>query len=224
MLANIEFQLPHLNKDLSNWVIYKHRVATVIRSYGLGRHLEGNVRLPKQVIESDGEFYLRGNSTALTDDEYDKHMNEQDAYDAKEAQVREIIYQTIPLSLYVSVKGKATAHDTWKELCSIMERASFTRTEGLKTRMMKLRTPEHGDVRETLAQLQLLYEEVTGMGGTISEQFYISSIRRACGKSYRDLFKSLAIRSQVTDTPLTSKYLIEAVRQEALELDAEKEL
>ncbi|KAJ3774652.1 hypothetical protein FB446DRAFT_461739 [Lentinula raphanica] len=86
MLANIEFQLPHLNKDLSNWVIYKHRVATVIRSYGLGRHLEGNVRLPKQVIESDGEFYLRGSSTALTDDEYDKHMNEQDAYDAKEAQ------------------------------------------------------------------------------------------------------------------------------------------
>ncbi|KAJ3755753.1 hypothetical protein EV360DRAFT_26913, partial [Lentinula raphanica] len=111
------FQLPHLNKGLSNWVIYKHRVATVIRSYGLGRHLEGNARLPKQVTERDGEFYLAGSSLSLTNDEYDKHMNEQDVYDAKEAQVREIIYQTIPLSLYVRVKDKATAHDTWKELC-----------------------------------------------------------------------------------------------------------
>ncbi|KAJ3755283.1 hypothetical protein EV360DRAFT_28376, partial [Lentinula raphanica] len=115
------FQLPHLNNDLSNWVIYKHRVVTVIGAHGLARHLEGNARLLKQVTERDGEFYLAGSSTVITEDEYDKRTVEQGLYDLKEAQIREIIYETIPLSLYVRVKGKATAHDTWKELYSIME-------------------------------------------------------------------------------------------------------
>ncbi|KAJ3970229.1 hypothetical protein EV361DRAFT_917019 [Lentinula raphanica] len=219
----LQFQLPYLNNDLSNWVIYKHRVATVIGAHGLARHLEGNARLPMQVTERDGKFYLVGSSTALTDDEYDKRMNEQDAYDMKEAQLREIIYQTIPLSLYVHVKGKATAHDTWKELCSIMEYPSSSKIATLETRMMNLRTPENGDVRETLAQLQLWHEEHAGMGVTLPEKAYMNYVRQACGTSYGEFFRSLTIRTIVTNTPLTSKSLIDAVRREAVDRDAEKE-
>ncbi|KAE9394805.1 hypothetical protein BT96DRAFT_827220, partial [Gymnopus androsaceus JB14] len=223
MSTNIKHHVPPLKEDLSNWVTYKKRVTVAVTSHGLGRHLKGTVRTPKKVTEIDGDFYLTGNATPLKDDEYDKLMEALDKYETKEAQLCDILFQTIPTSLFLRIKDEATAYHVWKELCSIVEDKSPISVDSLHNKMMNLRTPEEGDIRETLTQLQVWYEELAGMGYKVPEDSYMTYIRQSCGAPYRDLFKSLSNTSEFTGIPLTSRYLIDKARQAATERDVERE-
>lgn len=223
MTTNLKHHVPPLQEDLSNWITYKKRATTAITSHGLGRHLSGTVRTPKSVTEISGDYYVTGNPNPLTDDEYDKLMEAKDKYDTKEAQLCDILYQTIPNSLFLRIKDEQTANDVWKKMCSIIEDKSPISIDSLHNKMMNLRTPESGDIRETLTQLQVWYEELAGMSYVVPEDSYMTYIRQSCGAPYRDLFKSLAMTSELTGAPLSSQYLIDKARQAAIEREVEKE-
>lgn len=223
MTTNLKHHVPPLQEDLSNWITYKKRATTAITSHGFGRHLSGTVRTPKRVTEISGDYYVTGNPNPLTDDEYDKLMEAKDKYDMKEAQLCDILYQTIPNSLFLRIKDEQTANDVWKKMCSIIEDKSPISIDSLHNKMMNLRTPESGDIRETLTQLQVWYEELAGMSYVVPEDSYMTYICQSCGAPYCDLFKSLAMTSKLTGAPLSSQYLIDKARQAAIEREVEKE-
>ncbi|KAJ4476475.1 hypothetical protein C8J55DRAFT_408103, partial [Lentinula edodes] len=156
-------KVPILKEDLSNWVIYKQRVQTEV----------------VRVTEISGHFYLTGSATPLTDDEYEKCMEARDEYEAKEAQLCKILYETIPISLFLRIREEVTAHDTWKQLCSVIEDRPPISANTLHHRMMSLRTPEEGDIQETLTQLQMWYDELAGMGHRVSDDSFMTYIRQS---------------------------------------------
>ncbi|KAJ3742749.1 hypothetical protein EV360DRAFT_24062, partial [Lentinula raphanica] len=173
-----------LSEDLSNWVTYKQRTIGIVTSYGLRLHLDGIIEAPKTVNTHEGKRYLGDSTTPLSDDEYKKAMEEWNTFNTKEYQLRELINGSIPMSLYLRIKDKSTAFETWKELCSIMEKKSSMSVDNLQNQMAALRTPPGGDVRQTLSQLQLWYKELAGMGHTLAEDSYLNYIRKACGVTH----------------------------------------
>jgi hypothetical protein len=63
---------------------------------GLKKHVLGVVRQLAKLEERTGEhFKLPGGTTLLTDNELEKHEEDEDSYEKKQAAVREVIYWTI---------------------------------------------------------------------------------------------------------------------------------
>ena len=62
-----------------------------------------------------GDYLKPGQLAPLSDEEMEKHEQEQDLYDQHQATVYDIIYQTVDLQ----VKGEKTANMVWKKLTSI---------------------------------------------------------------------------------------------------------
>lgn len=176
--------LPSLKDDYSNWITYKTRIPNAAQSNGLGRHLNGTVKVPKDLIETKGQFFLPGNSAALTDDEIEAYYESLDKFNTKQAQLREIIYHTIPNSIFLQIKGETTASAVWLKLCSIIENKTPLARDTLQNKMLNLRTPEEGDVRETMDQLVTMYEELAGMGYKLPKDSYMTYICQACGGPY----------------------------------------
>lgn len=215
--------IPTLKDDYSNWITYKTRVPNTATANALGRHLSGTAKRPKDLTEKNGDYYLPGNLSPLNDEDAEKYLEKLDKFDTKEASLRDIIYSSIPNSLYHRIKSEPTATAVWKKLCSFIEDKGQLTSDALRNRMANLRTPDDGDVRETLSSLQIMYEELAGMGVILPDNTYMSYIRQSCGTQYRDLFKILSTSSRLTKTLLTSEILIKEVLDAADEKDVEKE-
>ena len=97
--------LLRLLEDGSNWIIYKEHVINNLTSKGLMRHVRGTVRKPAQLIEHNGSHYRPNELSPLSDEDLEKHEDYIDSYNQKEAQVREILYETTSKSVVGIVTG-----------------------------------------------------------------------------------------------------------------------
>ena len=113
-------QLPKLVSDGENWLTYSERVMNAATARGLRRHLVGTALKPSTLIEKNGKFFLdASDTTPLSDDAIDKHETSVDSWEQKEAQVRELIYNTMDNATFLQIKGEKTAAALWKKLTSI---------------------------------------------------------------------------------------------------------
>ncbi|KAF8155630.1 hypothetical protein B0H34DRAFT_659656, partial [Crassisporium funariophilum] len=113
--------LPKLKEDGSNWITYKERILNTLTSKGLKRHVTGSARKPTELIERSGDYYKPNSLSPLSDDQLEEHEKEVDIYDQKQAQVREVIYETISKSTFLQIKSQPSAAAVWKTLVSIHE-------------------------------------------------------------------------------------------------------
>ena len=112
-------QLPKLASDGENWLTYQERVTNAAAVRGLRRHLLGTALRPQSLVERNGGFYLSGSTAKLSEDDLDKHETSVDSWEQKEAQVRELIHNTVDNSTFLQIKGEKTAAALWKKLTSI---------------------------------------------------------------------------------------------------------
>jgi hypothetical protein len=95
-------QLPKLAPDGENWLTYHERVLNAATARGLRRYLVGTVLKPSTIVEKAGKFYLEtDDKVPLMDEALDKHETSVDTWEQKEAQVRELIYNTIDNALFL---------------------------------------------------------------------------------------------------------------------------
>ena len=113
--------LPRLAEDGSNWVTYKERILNNLTSKGLMRHVRGMARQPVQLTERNGSYYRLNELSPLSDEDLEKHEDFVDSYDQKEAQVREIIYETVSKSVFLEIKDESSAAGAWSKLVAIHE-------------------------------------------------------------------------------------------------------
>jgi gag-polypeptide of LTR copia-type len=111
--------LPKLRSDSSNWATYHERIINYLASKGLKKHILGTARQPIKLEERGGDYYKPHSLAPLTDEELEKHEEEEEAYEQKQAAVREVIYRTVDKSTFLQVKNEITAAAIWKKVTSI---------------------------------------------------------------------------------------------------------
>ncbi|KAF8125390.1 hypothetical protein K438DRAFT_1648671, partial [Mycena galopus ATCC 62051] len=114
-------RLPKLKDDGSNWGNYKEMVFNAITAKSLRRHGLGTAKAPAELILRDGEYFLPNRIAPLSNDELEAHETKYDEYLQKQAQVRQIIYETVSEATFMRIKSRATAALMLSELISIYE-------------------------------------------------------------------------------------------------------
>ena len=81
--------LPKLAEDGSNWTLYQEQLENAITATkGLRRHLRGTAQKPEELEQcSDKKWYIKGTTTALTNEGTKKHEDAINIYEQREAQV-----------------------------------------------------------------------------------------------------------------------------------------
>ncbi|KAK0232076.1 hypothetical protein EDD85DRAFT_774787 [Armillaria nabsnona] len=138
--------LPRLKDDGMKYILYKEWIPNVATSKGLRRVLYGTAKKPMEMMEINRDYYLLGNLTPLSDDEVEKQLTLQDAYNQKEAQVCEMMYETISTSTFMQIKNEPTATAMWKKLTSIFEEKGISTQENLFNKFQNQHCPDDGDI------------------------------------------------------------------------------
>jgi hypothetical protein len=162
--------LPKLQDDGSNWVMYKERIKNHLTSKGLMRHFTGTARKPIEVEDRNGRLHKMGSANPMTDDELDTYLDILDTYAQKEAQVREVLYDTLSKTVTLQIKSQATATDMWMKLSSIFEsKGDMTITDTL-AKLAATHYVDGNDMRTHLATLMELRERLAEMGHSLPDQ------------------------------------------------------
>jgi hypothetical protein len=94
-------------------------VINYLMSKGLKKHILGTVCQPAKLKEQSRENFKPGSITPLTDNELEKHKEDEDAYKQKQVAIQEVIYQTVNKSTFLQIKNKTDAAAVWKKVISI---------------------------------------------------------------------------------------------------------
>jgi hypothetical protein len=111
-------QLLKLTSDGENWLTYHERVLNAATACGLHCHLVGTTLKLSPIFIKDEKFYLsEDEALPLSDEALEKHKTTINTWEQKEAQVRELIYNTLDNALFLQIKGEMTAAAAlWKKL------------------------------------------------------------------------------------------------------------
>ncbi len=211
-------QLPKLASDGENWLTYHERVLNAATARGLRRHLVGTALRPTDLVEKAGKFYLSATATVpLSDDDVDKHETSIDSWEQKEAQVRELIYNTVDNSSFLQIKGERTAADLWKKLSSVHGNKGAQFEEYLLGKLQMARYAENEDMRTHLTTMNTLRERLSEIGSPISDVQFNAYIRTSLSLTtrYQPLLTTLSTTARQTRTALTSDDLIWHLVEEA---------
>ena len=168
--------LPKLQPDGSNWTTYQERVLNTLTSKGLKRHVMGTARKPVALSEMNGDYFKPGRLAPLSDEELEKHEQEQDLYDQHQATVHNIIYRTVDKSTFLQVKGEKTADMVWKKLTSIHANKGGMYETDLLAKLQNMCYTEGESMRDHLTEMTELKEQLTEMNVEISDQSFITYI------------------------------------------------
>jgi hypothetical protein len=90
------FNLPKLEDNRSNWNTYKERILNTLTLKGLKWHVTRTAKQPPEIeLRDDGEYYKKGSVDPLEEEEVEQAETKLDEYAQKQAQVHDVIYETI---------------------------------------------------------------------------------------------------------------------------------
>ena len=141
-------QLLKITSDGANWLTYHERVLNAATAWGLCRHLVGTALKPSTIIEKNRKFYLKDDDPdPLSKEALDKHETSVNSWEQKEAQVHELIYNTVDNATFLQIKREKTATALWKKLTSIHGNKGAQFKEYLLGKLQTARYMENEDMR-----------------------------------------------------------------------------
>ena len=221
--SNQTLNLPKLRSDSSNWSTYQEQLLNYVTSKLLKKHLLGTARKPVVLTEWNGSHYKPQSLAPLTDEELEKHEEEEETYEQKQAAVREVIYRTIDKSTFLQVKNESTAADVWKKVISIHGDKGSLYEMNLLTQLQTLRLTENGDMREHLTKMSEIKERLAEMNCPVTDELFVSYIRTSLSlvPNYQTLLTTLNATAHESGRKLTSSNLIWHLTEEANSLTLE---
>ena len=106
-----------------------------------------------------------------------KHKTSIDSWEQKEAQVRELIYNTVDNSTFLQLKGKKPASAMWKKLSSIHRNKGAQFEEYLLEKLQTARYAKTDDMRTHLSNMNTFCEHLSEIGSPISDVQFNAYIR-----------------------------------------------
>src|SRR5271168_3495880 len=216
------FNLPRLSEDGSNWVTYKERVLNNLTSKGLMQHVRGTARKPIQLIEQHSAYFRPNELAPLSNEDLEEHEDFVDSYHQKEAQVQEIIYDTVSKSVFLEIKDESSAAGVWSKLVAIHEaKGTMTYTDTL-TKLSSARYTDGKSMRAHISTMKELRERLAEMGNPINDDQFSAYIRASLTPDYRPLLTSIMASSRTSGKTLSVHDLITFIYEEADNKAAEK--
>ena len=218
--------LPKLRSNSSNWSTYSERIINYLTSKGLKRHVLGTARMPVILEERDGNLFKPRGTTPLTNEEIEKHEEEEETYEQKQAAVREVIYRTVDKSTFLQVKNEISAANVWRKLISVHADKGMLYETNLLTQLQTLRLVEKGNMREHLTQMTEIKERLAEMNCPLSDESFVSYLRTSLSlvPNYRSLLTTLNATAHESGRKLTSENLIWHLTEEANSIAIEESI
>ncbi|KAK0472833.1 hypothetical protein IW261DRAFT_1314611, partial [Armillaria novae-zelandiae] len=118
--------LPHCKADGINWIFYRDRLVFAAEAAGLGDHLEKDHKAPDPPVPADPQNPTTEETASIA-----RHPGVVRLWKSEEAIVKQGIVSTIPDSLFLKVKGEATAGKMWEKVKDEFEKKSKMMTVDL---------------------------------------------------------------------------------------------
>ncbi|KAJ7231727.1 hypothetical protein B0H12DRAFT_986303, partial [Mycena haematopus] len=178
-------KLPKLKDDGSNWGNYKEMVFNAITAKGLRRHATGTAKAPAELVSRDGEYFFPNRLAPLSEDELEEHETKIDEYLQKQAQVRQIIYETVSEAMFIRIKSQATAALMLGQLISIYENKGEMVQMDTLTRLRTMRCLDDDDVVKHITEMQRLKEALDTMGAPLDDTHFAAYIKTSLPEKFR---------------------------------------
>ncbi|PIL22578.1 transcription factor [Ganoderma sinense ZZ0214-1] len=154
----------------------------------------------------------------LTDDEYTELVEKMDAkyctWEAKEADARALIYETLGDDLFIEVQSQPTAKHLWEAVVASCENKSLMYANAICTRIQNLRCPESGDVRAHLALLLRERQNLAAVGSCLGEDEFAAIITNSLPESYHPRIQSILDISSLSGHTIPIDFLIGKLNEE----------
>ena len=237
-----KYSLPKLATDGSNWVTYRARMTVVQAAKGHMPHIRGTARKPPlpPPIERKNPHIPPATTAAkpasptstsptaaqpakdayshLTDDEYADLVEKMDTkyctWEAKEADARALIYETLGDDLFIEVQAQPTAKSLWEAVVASCENKSLMYANAIRTRLQNTRCPESGDVRAHLALLLREKQNLAAVGGRLGDAEFAAIITNSLPESYYARIQNIIDFSSISGQTIPIEYLIGKLNEE----------
>src|ERR1700735_5250802 len=148
-------QIPKLEVDGSNWVIFKDRFLFAAAAASLKGHIDGTGKPPSNPVPSPRAPLMEDQETAMN--EYNELLTK---WEMEENIVKQALASVIPDSLFVEVRRKETAALMWDAVKDQREKKSRMVTVDMRRKLQSEKCNEQGDVRTHLVKLQIMQEDL----------------------------------------------------------------
>ena len=194
-----------------------------LTSKGYRRHVLGTARKPETLDKRNGAFYKLHSLAPLSDDELEKHEEETDIYDQKQAAVQEIIYCTVDKTTFLQIKNEANAASVWKKVASIHSDRWSLYEANLLVQLQNACYTEKESMREHIGKMTELRERLAEMNAPISDESFVAHLRTSLSPapSFRNLFTTLSTTARQTRKKLTPADVIWHLTEEATSVEIE---
>ena len=209
-------RIPKLDVSGSNWVLYKERFFWALDARGILEHVDTKSEEPKDPIPSE----IRNKVTEeapLTeaqkklDADWKKELRE---WKQGEAVAKQQIASSIPDSLFMKIRTKATAYDIWKELENHFQNRSRMVSVDLRRRIQEQRCAEKGDMVTHFATLRTMREDLAAMGQPLNENDFYAIILGSLPTSYDPYISAVNATSSVLGKTISADDLMLTVTEE----------
>ncbi|PIL24887.1 transcription factor [Ganoderma sinense ZZ0214-1] len=154
----------------------------------------------------------------LTDEEYAELVEKMDtkfcAWEAKEADARALIYETLSDELFIEVQIQPTVKSLWEAVVTSCENKSLMYANAIRTRIQNTRCPESGDVRAHLALLLRERQNLAVVGNRLGDAEFAAIITNSMPESYHIRIQSILDISSIAGHTIPIEFLIGKLNEE----------
>ncbi len=189
--------IPKLSLDGSNWVTYRDRLTSAVRSCDLDDHLTSAV-ITQECI----------------DDGIINNRSPQRRWRAEEKIVKALIESSVPDIIFNDIKDLPTAKEAWDAVIAKFSRTTEMSLTELCRQFQNSHCPEDGNVRTHYNMLTELHQKMAALGATISDEDYATTLKAALPSSYSATLIGIATIRESTGNPVPSSTVIRFVLDE----------
>jgi len=206
--------VPKLAADGENWVTYKDRLQWSIDARGLLGHLDGTEKKPVDPSTLMGRGASWVPSTADEMKEIVVYNSTNKEWRMGEAVVKQQIASTIPDTLFIQIKGLATAKEIFTYLANMFKQRSRIVSVELLRKLQELKCAEKTNVREHFDKMRTIREQLSSLGQAPTDESFAAIILGSLPASYDPHVSALMALAKVSKVTLTSDVLMSTIVDE----------
>ncbi len=208
-------KLPACKADGTNWIFFRDRFLFAVDAAGLSEHFEdvatgGTSTEPVAPAVADP-----ANPTTAEQTLTREYLQRRRIWKSEQAIIKQGIASVISDSLFLKVKGEATAKAMWEKVKTEYEKKSRMVTVDLRRKLQDERCVEGGDVKAHLTKLQSLREDLTAMGADPGDDNFVTIVLGSLPSSFETYLSVLTGASTLLGKTLNPNMVLQGINDEA---------